>query len=148
MLTFTPPTLLIKLYFAAESFNFLWNDDEILYNTTTLYFWKLKFSIIKIFASSGKRTRIYCLEGNNAYLYTTEAVNNTLFCAENFNFLWNDDEILYNTTTRYFWKLKFSIIKLFASAGKRTRIYCLEGNNANLYTTNAFTKTLFRRRKF
>ena len=24
-----------------------------------------------------------------------------------------------------------------ASAGNRTRIYCLEGNNANLYTTNA-----------
>ena len=37
MLTFTPPTLLI-IYFAAESFNFLWNDDEILYNTTTRYF--------------------------------------------------------------------------------------------------------------
>ena len=34
MLTFTPPTL----YFAAENFNFLWNDDEILYNTTTRYF--------------------------------------------------------------------------------------------------------------
>ena len=38
MLTFTPPMLLITLYFAAESFNFLWNDDEILYNTTTRYF--------------------------------------------------------------------------------------------------------------
>ena len=24
-----------------------------------------------------------------------------------------------------------------ASAGNRTRIYCLEGNNANLYTTDA-----------
>ena len=24
-----------------------------------------------------------------------------------------------------------------ASAGNRTRIYCLEGNNANLYTTGA-----------
>ena len=30
MLSFTPPTLLITHYFAAESFNFLWNDDEIL----------------------------------------------------------------------------------------------------------------------
>ena len=38
MLTFTPPMLLITHYFAAESFNFLWNDDEILYNTTTRYF--------------------------------------------------------------------------------------------------------------
>ena len=38
MLTFTPPTLLILLYIAAESFNFLWTDDEILYNTTTRYF--------------------------------------------------------------------------------------------------------------
>ena len=26
MLTFTPLTLLITLYFAAESLNFLWND--------------------------------------------------------------------------------------------------------------------------
>ena len=25
-----------------------------------------------------------------------------------------------------------------ASAGNRTRIYCLEGNNANLYTTDAW----------
>ena len=148
MLTFTPPTLLIKLYFAAESFNFLWNDDEILYNTTTRYFWKLKFSIIKLFASAGNRTRIYCLEGNNANLYTTNAVIKLYFAAESFNFLWNDDEILYNTTTRYFWKLKFSIIKIYASAGNRTRIYCLEGNNANLYTTDAVNKTLFCRRKF
>ena len=38
MLTFTQPTLLITFYFAAETFNFLWNDDEILYNTTTRYF--------------------------------------------------------------------------------------------------------------
>ena len=84
MLTFTPPTVLITLYFAAESFNFLWNDDEILYNTNTRYFRKLKFSIIKIFASAGNRTRIYCLEGNNANLYTTYAVNNTLFCRRKF----------------------------------------------------------------
>ena len=27
--------------------------------------------------------------------------------------------------------------KISASAGNRTRIYCLEGNNANLYTTDA-----------
>ena len=47
MLTFTPPTLLTTLYFAAESFNILWNDDEILYNTSTRYLWKLKFSIKK-----------------------------------------------------------------------------------------------------
>ena len=88
MLTFTPPNAVNNyLYFAAESFNFLrrkWNDDEILYNTTTRYFWKLKFSIIKIYASAGNRTRIYCLEGNNANLYTTDAVNNTLFCRRKF----------------------------------------------------------------
>ena len=47
MLTFTPPTLLTTLYFAAESFNILWNDDEILNNTSTRYLWKLKFSIKK-----------------------------------------------------------------------------------------------------
>ena len=36
MLTFTPPTLLIGHFiFAAENFNILWNDDEILYNTST-----------------------------------------------------------------------------------------------------------------
>ena len=38
MLTFTSPTLLITIYFVAESFNLPWNDDEILYNTTTRYF--------------------------------------------------------------------------------------------------------------
>ena len=42
------------------------------------YFWKFKFSIMKIYASAGNRTRIYCLEGNNANLYTTDAVNNIL----------------------------------------------------------------------
>ena len=47
MLTFTPPTLLIGIYFRAESFNILWNDDEILYNTSTRDLWKLKFSIKK-----------------------------------------------------------------------------------------------------
>ena len=35
MLTFTPPTLSITIYFAAESFNLPWSDDAILYNTTT-----------------------------------------------------------------------------------------------------------------
>ena len=84
MLTFTPPTLLITIYFAAENFNFLWNDGEILYNTTTRYFWKLIFSIIKIYALAGNPTRIDCLEGNNANLYTTDAVNNTLFCRRKF----------------------------------------------------------------
>ena len=38
MLTFTPPKLLIIIYFAAERFNLPWNDDEIIYNTTTRYF--------------------------------------------------------------------------------------------------------------
>ena len=35
MLTFTRAMLLITFYFAVESFNILWNDDEILYNTST-----------------------------------------------------------------------------------------------------------------
>ena len=34
---------------------------------------------------------------------------------------------------------KFNKIRKIASAGNRTRIYCLEGNNANLYTTDART---------
>ena len=38
MLTSTPLTLLISFFFAAESFNFLFNHDKILYNTTTRYF--------------------------------------------------------------------------------------------------------------
>ena len=84
MLAFTPLTLLISLYFAAESFNFFWTDDEILYNTTTRYFRKVKFSIITIFASAGNRTRIYCLEGNNANLYTTDAVNIVFLCSREF----------------------------------------------------------------
>ena len=29
------------------------------------------------------------------------------------------------------------VAPIAASAGNRTRIYCLEGNNANLYTTDA-----------
>ena len=32
-----------------------------------------------------------------------------------------------------------------ASAGNRTRIYCLEGNNANLYTTDAVAKGTLKR---
>ena len=84
MLSFTQPTLLITLYFAAETFNFLWNDDEILYNTTTRYFRKLTFSIIIIYTSAGNRTRIYCLEGNNANLYTTDAVSKILFYLRKF----------------------------------------------------------------
>ena len=139
MLTFTPPTLLITVYFAAESFNFLWDDDEILYNTTTCYFWKLKFSIIEIYASAGNR-----MPGSIAWKATmltftppTLLIGRFILAAESFNILWNDDEILYNTTTRYFWKLKFSIIKVYASAGNRIRIYCLEGSNANHYTTDA-----------
>ena len=38
MLTFTAPTLLLKLYFTSECFDFFWTDEEILYNTTTRYF--------------------------------------------------------------------------------------------------------------
>ena len=84
MLSFTPPTLFISLYFAGESFYFFWADDEILYNTTTCYLWKLKFSILKIYASAGNRIRIYCMEVNNANLYIPNAVNNTLFCRRMF----------------------------------------------------------------
>ena len=83
MLTFTPPTLLITVYFAAESFNILWDDDEIIYHTTTCYFWKPNF-LLKIYAIAGNRRQIYCLEGNNANLYTTDAVNNGLLCCRKF----------------------------------------------------------------
>ena len=38
MLTFTPPKLLIALYFVVETFNFFLTGDEILCNTTTRYF--------------------------------------------------------------------------------------------------------------
>ena len=34
-------------------------------------------------------------------------------------------------------KTKMNNFAKSASAGNRTRIYCLEGNNANLYTTDA-----------
>ena len=142
MLTFTPPTLLLKLYFAAESFNFLWNDDEILYNTTTRYFWKLKFSIITLFAPGGIEPGSMAWKATMLTFTPPTLLLKLYFAEESFNFLWNDDEILYNTTTRYFWKLKFSIIKIYASAGNRTRIYCLEGNNANLYTTDAVNNIL------
>ena len=142
MLAFTPPTLLTTLYFAAENFNFLWNDDEILYNTTTRYFWKLKFSIIKLFASAGIEPGSMAWKATMLTFTPPTLLLKLYFAAESFNFLWNDVEILYNTTTRYFWKLKFSIIKIYASAGNRTRIYCLEGNNANLYTTDAVNNIL------
>ena len=56
----------------------------ILYNTTTCYFWKPKFSIIKVYAINGIRTQIYYLEGNNANIYTTDAVNNGLLCCRKF----------------------------------------------------------------
>ena len=34
-------------------------------------------------------------------------------------------------------KKKSVCLEKYASPGNRTRIYCLEGNNANLYTTDA-----------
>ena len=40
---------------------------------------------------------------------------------------------------------KIDIKTLTASAGNRTRIYCLEGNNANLYTTDAVAKGTLKR---
>ena len=39
----------------------------------------------------------------------------------------------------------FGFWRLNASAGNRTRIYCLEGNNANLYTTDAVAKGTLKR---
>ena len=56
MLTFTPPIELLI-------------PDQIFYYKN---------------ASAGKRTRISCLEGNNANLYTTDAVDNNLFCRRKF----------------------------------------------------------------
>ena len=98
MITITPPTLLTRLYFAAESFNIHWNDDEILYITSTRYFWKLKISI--------KHGSIAWKAAMLTITPPTLLIR-LYFAAESFNILWNDDEILYNTTTRYFWKLKF-----------------------------------------
>ena len=40
-------------------------------------------------------------------------------------------KIEYSIVNRYYEKKKNAL------AGSRTRIYCLEGNNANRYTTNA-----------
>ena len=85
LLTFTPPTLLITLYFAAENFNFLWNDDEILYNTTTRYFWKLKFSIYKnIWVCQESNPDLFAWNGTIANLYTTDAVTKSLFYLRKF----------------------------------------------------------------
>ena len=78
-------------------------------------------------ASAGNRTRIYCLEGNNANLYTTDAMATFT------------ERIVVFLKTILQKKLK----TLTASAGNRTRIYCLEGNNANLYTTDAVAKVFF-----
>ena len=148
MLTFTPLTLLISFYFAAESFNFLWNHDKIPYNTTTRYFWKLRFSIITIFASAGIKPGSIASKATMLTFTPPTLLLKLYFTSERFNFLWNDDEILYNTTTRYFWKLKFFIIKKHASSGNQTRIYCLDSNNANLYTTDPVNITLLCSREF
>jgi uncharacterized protein (UPF0333 family) len=78
-------------------------------------------------ASAGNRTRIYCLEGNNANLYTTDAMP-------------NQSKYAY-----MLWKNIFNMKKIIASAGNRTRIYCLEGNNANLYTTDALINKPYQR---
>ena len=84
MLTFTPPTLLITLYFAAESFNFLWNDDEILYNTTTRYFWKLKFSIIKILRQPGIEPGSIAWKATMLTFTPPTLLITTLFCRRKF----------------------------------------------------------------
>ena len=82
-------------------------------------------------ASAGNRTRIYCLEGNNANLYTTDAMATVA------------DKIMVFLGKLIF--AKIDIKTLTASAGNRTRIYCLEGNNANLYTTDAVAKGTLKR---
>ena len=82
-------------------------------------------------ASAGNRTRIYCLEGNNANLYTTDAM--ATVAVKIMAFL---GKLIF---------AKIYIKTLTASAGNRTRIYCLEGNNANLYTTDAVAKGTLKR---
>ena len=118
-LTFAPPTLLITLYFAAENFYFLWNDDEILYNTTRRYFWKLKFSIIKLFASAGIEPGFIAWNATMLTFTPPTLLLKLYFAAESYNFLWNDDKILYNTTTRYFWKLKVVVLYRISSSFQR-----------------------------
>ena len=78
-------------------------------------------------ASAGNRTRIYCLEGNNANLYTTDAVL--------LSWKWRNRRPLIDV--KNFIPSYSNLYIENASAGNRTRIYCLEGNNANLYTTDA-----------
>ena len=111
MLTFTPPTLLIGIYFRAESFNILWNDDEILYNTSTRDLWKLKFSIKKHILLPAIESGSIAWKATMLTITPPTLLTRVYCAAESFNILWNDDEILYNTSTRYLWKLKFSIKK-------------------------------------
>ena len=52
----------------------------------------------------------------------------------------------------HFKNIYILVLKECASAGNRTRIDCLEGNHANLYTTDAFilytnSDTFFNQRK-
>ena len=141
--------------------------------------------LLKNAASAGNRTRIYCLEGNNANLYTTDADTRnraqnyiymrelasrcTRFASEERNgpggkrrrqkfpystvggsHLWfttcmiESDSFSICRTSQCHREIQITFYvnltctsEKAASAGNRTRIYCLEGNNANLYTTDA-----------
>ena len=148
MLTFTPPTLLIGIYFRAESFNILWNDDEILYNTSTRDLWKLKFSVKKCMLQPGIESDIYCLECNNANLYTTDAVDRNLFCAQKV--------LIFSGTMMKFYIIPPLVTYENSNFLLKNICFCRESNpdllfvcnNANLYTTDAVNNTLFCRRKF
>jgi hypothetical protein len=92
-------------------------------------------------ALAGSRTRVYCLEGNNANRYTTNACKFKLFFpiySSNFHVCTTETNEL--STNKIFLKV---CKKGSALAGSRTRVYCLEGNNANRYTTNAWNFDLF-----
>ena len=65
-------------------------------------------------ASAGNRTRIYCLEGNNANLHTTDAMT-------------GGEKHL----NQY---LPYNGYQKNASAGNQNQIYCFEGNNVNYST--------------
>ena len=65
-------------------------------------------------ASAGNRTRIYCLEGNNANLYTTDVMT-------------GGEKHL----NQY---LPYNGYQKNASAGNQNQIYCFGGNNFNYST--------------
>ena len=74
---------------------------------------------------------VYSIKEIQAYEFVSftqfKAISDLDFCCEKFNKYVTNMDV---------WDRKIGKLNV-ASAGNRTRIYCLEGNNANLYTTDA-----------